>query len=91
MRGEMLIEKRKKKRKLPIMTQRIEKLREKEMKGVGVMKRGPIVKRDNYQVTDQIFLMTHLLFETGRQWLRRCATNRKVAGSIPACVIGIFH
>ena len=24
------------------------------------------------------------------QWLRCCATNRKVAGSIPACV-GIFH
>jgi hypothetical protein len=25
------------------------------------------------------------------QWLRRCATNRKVAGSIPADVSGIFH
>ena len=25
------------------------------------------------------------------QWLRRCATNRKVAGSIPDGVIGIFH
>ena len=25
------------------------------------------------------------------QWLRCCATNRKVAGSIPACVIGNFH
>ena len=25
------------------------------------------------------------------QWLRCCATNRKVAGSIPACVTGIFH
>jgi len=25
------------------------------------------------------------------QWLRRCATNRKVAGSIPDDVIGIFH
>jgi hypothetical protein len=24
------------------------------------------------------------------QWLRCCATNRKVAGSIPDCVIGIF-
>ena len=24
-------------------------------------------------------------------WLRCCATNRKVAGSIPAGVIGIFH
>jgi len=25
------------------------------------------------------------------QWLRRCATNRKFAGSIPGGVIGIFH
>ena len=24
------------------------------------------------------------------QWLRCCATNRKVAGSIPACVSGFF-
>ena len=25
------------------------------------------------------------------QWLRRCATNRKVAGSFPDGVTGIFH
>ena len=25
------------------------------------------------------------------KWLRPCATNRKVAGSIPDGVIGIFH
>jgi hypothetical protein len=25
------------------------------------------------------------------QWLRYCATNRKVAGSIPDGAIGIFH
>ena len=25
------------------------------------------------------------------QWLRYCDTNRKVAGSIPDGVIGIFH
>jgi len=25
------------------------------------------------------------------QWLGRCATNRKVAGSIPDGVIGMFH
>ena len=25
------------------------------------------------------------------QWLRCCATNQKVAGSIPDDVIGIFH
>jgi hypothetical protein len=25
------------------------------------------------------------------QWMRHCATNRKVAGSVPDGVIGIFH
>ena len=33
-------------------------------------------------------------FERGNavtQWLRCCAENRKVAGSIPDGVIGIFH
>ena len=28
---------------------------------------------------------------TMAQWLRCCATNRKVADSIPDGVIGIFH
>jgi len=28
---------------------------------------------------------------TVAQWLRCCATNRKVAGSIPGGVFGIFH
>ena len=28
---------------------------------------------------------------TVAQWLRCCATNRKVDGSIPAGVSGIFH
>jgi hypothetical protein len=27
----------------------------------------------------------------GAQWLRHCITNRKIAGSIPDGVIGIFH
>ena len=26
-----------------------------------------------------------------RSWLRHCAKSRKVSGSIPVCVIGIFH
>jgi hypothetical protein len=26
-----------------------------------------------------------------RSWFRHCGTNRKVAGSIPDCAIGIFH
>ena len=35
----------------------------------------------------QIFIMETAV----AQWLRCCATNRKVAGSIPDGVIGIFH
>ena len=40
--------------------------------------------------------MVHLLvvrckYSAVAQWLRCCATNRKVAGSIPDGVIGIFH
>ena len=31
------------------------------------------------------------MYVQSAQWLRCCATNRKVAGSIPAGVIGIFH
>jgi hypothetical protein len=35
---------------------------------------------------------THLCWETAvAQWLRCCATNRKVAGSFPDGVIGVFH
>ena len=34
---------------------------------------------------------TALPFIAMAQWLRCCATNRKVAGSIPTGVIGIFH
>jgi len=26
-----------------------------------------------------------------RSWLKHCATSRKVAGSVPSGVIGIFH
>jgi hypothetical protein len=35
------------------------------------------------------YLFTYTL--TVAQWLRYCATNRKVAGSIPDGVIGIFY
>ena len=39
-----------------------------------------------------LLLLLLLLFGTAVvQWLRCCATKRKVAGSIPAGVIGIFH
>ena len=39
----------------------------------------------------QIYLLLNIKLGTAvAQWLRCCATNRKVAGSIPAGVIGIF-
>jgi len=42
-----------------------------------------------------VFLIIHFTCDKIRghtaQWLRCCATNRKVAGSIPDGVIGIFH
>jgi len=46
---------------------------------------GTILKRTAVQVT--------IVGDPGRvaQWLRCCTTNRKVAGSIPDGVIGIFH
>ena len=37
------------------------------------------------------FSTVHIWGTAVAQWLRCCATNRKVAGSIPASVIGIFH
>ena len=40
----------------------------------------------------QIHICTnHAMGTAVAQWLRCCATNRKVAGSIPDGVIGIFH
>ena len=44
---------------------------------------------------DDLYLPKHLILLGGgtrwRSWLRHCATSRKVAGSIPDGVIGIFH
>jgi len=38
------------------------------------------------------FMILHYYVRTAvAQWLRCCATNRKIAGSIPDVVIGIFH
>ena len=38
-----------------------------------------------------IYIYIKTLGTVVAQWLRRCATNWKVAGSIPDGVIGIFH
>ena len=49
--------------KLPALTQLMAKLREREKKSAEVMKRGPIVKRYNYQLPELIFLLPHLLLK----------------------------
>ena len=45
-----------------------------------------------YFITVMIYCCVLTVYGTAvAQWLRCCATDRKVAGSIPAGVIGIFH
>ena len=42
-------------------------------------------------VCTYIYIYIYIIFNTAvAQWLRRCATNRNVAGSIPAGVSGFF-
>jgi hypothetical protein len=53
-----------------------------------------LLKEDvlNCIIITKLMLLVLLISGTAvAQWLRCCATNRKVAGSIPAGVIGIFH
>jgi len=45
----------------------------------------------SYKRSAQIFQSTRCRGTWWRSWLRRCATSRKVAGSIPDGVIEIFH
>ena len=50
----------------------------------------PVVAEDNHEK----YFSRKSIVRLGAavaQWLRCCATNRKVAGSIPDGVIGIFH
>jgi hypothetical protein len=57
----------------------------KEYKGVNVV---------SYVVTSyqlKIIITLVLVGTAVAQWLRYCATNQKVDGSIPLGVIGIFH
>ena len=42
------------------------------------------LRRNNIAISDDLATAV-------AQWLRFCATNRKFAGSVPACFIGIFH
>ena len=46
---------------------------------------------DETQCYRIINILMNMTMTTVAQWLRRCATNRKVTGSIPGGVIGIFH
>jgi hypothetical protein len=47
-------------------------------------------KSTNLKVENYSVYMYHLGHAV-TQWLRHCATNRKVAGSIPGGIIEIFH
>ena len=38
-----------------------------------------------------VIILSYYCGTRWRSWLRHCATSRKVAGSIPNGVIGIFH
>ena len=56
----------------------------------GGYERGSLVTGTTFMFL--IFIVTDTVLGTAvAQWLRCCATNRKVAGSIAAGVIGIFH
>ena len=53
---------------------------------------GSYNKTNEMTPISQIYFWNRTLQGTAvAQWLRCCATNQKVTGSIPACVIGIFH
>jgi len=47
-------------------------------------------KTNDFQLNARYFINGQLLYFKP-QWLRCCTTNRKVAGLMPAGVIGIFH
>jgi len=38
-----------------------------------------------------VVIYKYIFYKRWRNWLRHCATSRKVAGSIPDGVIRIFH
>ena len=60
--------------------------------------RGPRIVIYSYNTSQQMHYFSNLFWYRAlyvgiavAQWLSCCATNRNVAGSIPDCVIGIFH
>jgi hypothetical protein len=50
-----------------------------------------VYKYYNYLYYIYIIYTYYILYTRWRSWLRHCAKNRKVVGSIPDGVIGIFH
>jgi len=48
-------------------------------------------KRAECRIRKKKKIQTALQHYAVAQWLKCCATNRKVAGSIPVGVSGIFH
>jgi len=66
---------------------------------VGIVRRGTVLLYELVAYINNIrikfyfiyFFLTELKGTTVAQWVRWCATNPKVAGSIPDGVIGIFR
>jgi hypothetical protein len=51
----------------------------------------PLIRDGDHKLLLLIYFGNITLGEAVAQWLRYCATNRKVTGSIPDGVNGIFH
>ena len=50
-----------------------------------------IYSDNHHWIRIKLYYVHSLMGTAVAQWLRRCATNRKVAGSIPAVVSGFFN
>lgn len=62
-KGKCWLKSTKKKKKIADDDKTYGEITRKGNESAGIMKRGPIVKRDNYQVTELTFLLPHLLFK----------------------------
>jgi len=78
------------KHELPLQTQHI------DGRYVALGFRISVIFQANNKMIIIIIIITIIITTTstsvlGHSWLRHCATSRKVAGSIPDGVTGIFH
>jgi len=76
-----------------VLSRHLLKETEEDHTELGKISQSPGTKsRPVYTKQKRELLDLHCLWGTRwRNWLRHCATSRKVADSIPDCVIGIFQ